>query len=95
VETPAPTIEECNRGVLEIDGRNVGLFGPKGNMNIQCTLPFNLTGLPAISVPCGFSPAGLPAGLQIVAAPFQESLLFQVAHAYEQAAGWCNSAPRL
>jgi aspartyl-tRNA(Asn)/glutamyl-tRNA(Gln) amidotransferase subunit A len=95
VETPAPTIEECNRGALEIDGRTVSLFGPKGNMNIQCTLPFNLTGLPAISVPCGFSPAGLPAGLQIVAAPFQESLLFQVAHAYEQAAGWCNSAPRL
>ncbi len=95
VETPAPTIEECNRGALEIDGRTVSLFGPKGNMNIQCTLPFNLTGLPAISIPCGFSPAGLPAGLQIVAAPFQESVLFQVAHAYEQAAGWCNSAPRL
>ena len=95
VETPAPTIEECNRGALEIDGRTVSLFGPKGNMNIQCTLPFNLTGLPAISIPCGFSPAGLPAGLQIVAAPFQESVLFQVAHAYEQAAGWCDSAPRL
>ena len=95
VETPAPTIEECNRGALEIDGRTVSLFGPKGNMNIQCTLPFNLTGLPAISIPCGFSPAGLPTGLQIVAAPFQESLLFQVAHAYEQAAGWCDSAPRL
>lgn len=95
VETPAPTIEECNRGMLEIDGRTVSLFGPKGNMNIQCTLPFNLTGLPAISIPCGFSPAGLPAGLQIVAAPFQESVLFQLAHAYEQAAGWCNRAPRL
>jgi aspartyl-tRNA(Asn)/glutamyl-tRNA(Gln) amidotransferase subunit A len=94
-ETPAPTIEECNRGVLEIDGRTVSLFGPKGNMNIQCTLPFNLTGLPAISIPCGFSPAGLPAGLQIAAGPFQESLLFQVAHAYEQATGWCNSAPCL
>ncbi len=95
VETPAPTIEECSRGVMEIDGRTVSLFGSKGNMNIQCTLPFNLTGLPAISVPCGFSSAGLPAGLQLVAAPFQETLLFQMAHAYEKAAGWYKSTPRV
>jgi aspartyl-tRNA(Asn)/glutamyl-tRNA(Gln) amidotransferase subunit A len=95
VETPAPTIDECRRGVLEIDGRPVSLYGAKGNMNIQCTLPFNLTGLPAISIPCGFSSAGLPVGLQIVAAPFQESLLFQIAHAYERAAGWYQKLPRI
>ena len=80
---------------MEIDGRTVSLFGSKGNMNIQCTLPFNLTGLPAISVPCGFSSAGLPTGLQLVAAPFQETLLFQMAHAYEKAAGWYKSTPRV
>jgi aspartyl-tRNA(Asn)/glutamyl-tRNA(Gln) amidotransferase subunit A len=95
VETPAPTIDECNRGVLEIDGRTVSLYGARGNMNIQCTLPFNLTGLPAISVPCGFSAADLPVGLQVVAAPFQEGLLFRMAHAYERAVGWYKRAPRI
>lgn len=55
------------------------------------TAPFNLTGLPAISLPCGFLEEGgikLPIGLQIVAPAWQESKLLQAAHAYEQEAGW-------
>ena len=51
------------------------------------TSPAALAGLPAISVPCGFTESGLPVGLQIVGRPFSESDLFRIAHAYEQAAG--------
>jgi aspartyl-tRNA(Asn)/glutamyl-tRNA(Gln) amidotransferase subunit A len=57
--------------------------------------PYNLTGLPAISVPCGFGPHGLPLGLQIAAAPLAEQLLLRVAHTYEQHAGWYRQRPAL
>ncbi|WP_019121669.1 Asp-tRNA(Asn)/Glu-tRNA(Gln) amidotransferase subunit GatA [Brevibacillus massiliensis] len=50
-----------------------------------CTVPVNLAGLPAISVPCGFSSKGLPIGMQIVGKAFDESTILRVAHAYEQA----------
>lgn len=94
-ETPAPTIEEFKQGFLEVDGRKLSFRGPKGNVGIQCTLPFNLVGLPAISVCCGFSSSNLPVGIQIVAGAFQESLVLRVAHAYESAAGWRKRNPPL
>lgn len=50
-----------------------------------CTVPVNLAGLPAISVPCGFSASGLPIGLQLVGKAFDEAMILRVAHAYEQA----------
>ena len=50
------------------------------------TIPANLAGLPAISVPCGFDSAGLPIGVQLIGNVLQESRLLQVAHQYEQAA---------
>jgi aspartyl-tRNA(Asn)/glutamyl-tRNA(Gln) amidotransferase subunit A len=59
------------------------------------TAPFNLTRLPAISIPCGFTASGLPIGLQIVAPPWAEARLLQAAHAYEQAAGWGARTPDL
>ncbi len=49
------------------------------------TYPFNLTGQPAISVPCGLTPDGLPAGLQIVGARYADGLVLRAAHAFEQA----------
>jgi aspartyl-tRNA(Asn)/glutamyl-tRNA(Gln) amidotransferase subunit A len=49
------------------------------------TAPFNLTGLPALSMPCGFSSAGLPIGLQIVGAHWQEAKVLRAAQAYETA----------
>jgi aspartyl-tRNA(Asn)/glutamyl-tRNA(Gln) amidotransferase subunit A len=52
-------------------------------------------GLPAISVPCGFTRSGLPIGLQIVGAPFGESTVLAAAHAYEQATDWHTRKPRL
>lgn len=52
------------------------------------TIPVNLAGLPAISVPCGFDQQGLPIGMQLIGNVLQEDLLFQVAHAYEKATPW-------
>ena len=55
--------------------------------------PAALAGLPAISVPCGFSSTGLPIGMQIIGRPFAESTLFRIAHAYEQATDWHTRRP--
>jgi aspartyl-tRNA(Asn)/glutamyl-tRNA(Gln) amidotransferase subunit A len=55
--------------------------------------PFNLTGLPAISVPCGFTTTGLPIGLQIAGKPFDEATVLRLAHAYEQATDWHRRRP--
>jgi aspartyl-tRNA(Asn)/glutamyl-tRNA(Gln) amidotransferase subunit A len=62
---------------------------------IRNTLPFNVLGVPAISVPCGFSRAGLPIGLQIVGPPLGEARVLALAHAYEQATDWHRRAPPL
>jgi len=59
------------------------------------TAPFNLSGLPAISVPCGFTGEGLPIGLQIVARPWTEEKLLRAAHAYEEATVWRLRKPDL
>jgi aspartyl-tRNA(Asn)/glutamyl-tRNA(Gln) amidotransferase subunit A len=67
----------------------------EGAAEARRTAPYNLSGLPAISVPCGFGPQGLPLGLQIAAAPLAEQLLLRVAHAYEQRAGWFQQRPPL
>lgn len=48
------------------------------------TMPFNLTGYPAMTVPTGFGAGGLPVGMQLIAKPFHEPLLFQAAHAFEK-----------
>jgi amidase len=60
----------------------------------SCTL-FSATGCPAISVPGGFTPDGLPVGLQIVAAPRADRRLLEVAHAFEQATGFGRRRPDL
>ena len=57
------------------------------------TIPANLAGLPAISVPCGFDSEGLPIGLQLIAGVLEESRLLQVAHHYEQAARVMDQRP--
>ena len=76
----APTIEQCRTD-------------PPALALIRCTLPFNLAGLPALSVPCGLSTAGLPIGLQIVGRHFEEATVLRVGAAYEEAGGWKGRLP--
>ncbi|PKB59252.1 MAG: glutaminyl-tRNA synthase (glutamine-hydrolyzing) subunit A, partial [SAR202 cluster bacterium Casp-Chloro-G2] len=59
------------------------------------TAPFNVTGLPAISVPCGFTEAGLPVGMQIAGKPFDEPSVIQAAFAYQQHARWYEQRPNI
>ncbi len=58
------------------------------------TIPVNLAGVPGISVPCGFA-NGLPLGLQIIGKHFDESTVYRVAHAYEQATDYHKQKPAL
>ena len=67
-------------------------FDPLGVRN---TSPFDVFGLPSITVPCGFSRAGLPIGLQISGAPFAESTVLTLAHAYERQTRWHTMHPTL
>lgn len=60
-----------------------------------CTIPVNLAGIPAISVPCGFASNGLPVGLQIIGKAFDESTILRVAHAYEQNTDYHKARPEL
>jgi len=89
----APTIDECEEGWLDIDGKKIRRQDERGGADSLTCIPFNVTGFPALSVPCGFSQTGMPVGMQIAAGPFQEDLIFSVAHAYEQATGWHKRRP--
>jgi aspartyl-tRNA(Asn)/glutamyl-tRNA(Gln) amidotransferase subunit A len=53
----------------------------------------NLTGFPAVAVPCGFSQAGLPISLHLMAAPFQETVALRAAQAYQHATDWHTRRP--
>src|SRR5579872_890153 len=77
---PAPAIDELKE--------NMELLRPRELVLLRNTRPFNVWGLPAISVPCGFTRAGLPIGLQIIGPGWGEAKVLQLAHAYEQATDW-------
>jgi len=59
------------------------------------TYPFNMTQQPAVSVPCGFTSTGLPAGLQVVGARHADARVLRVARAYEQRTDWADATPTL
>jgi len=61
---------------------------------VRNTSAFNVYGVPAISVPCGFTSAGLPMGLQIIGPPGGDAVVLQLAHAYEQATDWHKRRPQ-
>ncbi len=61
----------------------------------QARAPFNVTGSPAIAVPAGFSQEGLPLGIQIVGAPYNEATVYRVGAAYEAATAWTAKHPVL
>ena len=69
--------------------------GFKYPLGIRNTAPFDVMEVPAISIPCGFTTSGLPIGLQIAAAPFAESTVLALAHAYEQETEFHRSQPAL
>ena len=64
-------------------------------LNDVFTIPVNLAGLPGLSVPAGFTDAGLPVGLQLIGRPVDESTLLRVAHAHEAATAWRSRKPLL
>src|SRR5713101_1601389 len=64
-------------------------------LNDVFTIPGNLSGLPGVSVPAGFTMSGLPIGLQLLGRAFEEALLLRVAHAYERATAWHTRKPAL
>jgi len=59
------------------------------------TMPFNVTGMPAMSVCCGYTAAGLPLAFQLAGKPFDEATVLKLAHAYEKATPWRSTRPRL
>jgi aspartyl-tRNA(Asn)/glutamyl-tRNA(Gln) amidotransferase subunit A len=79
---PAPAIAELKGDPVELRPRELFL--------LRNTRPFNIWGLPAISVPCGFTTSGLPIGLQIVGPHWEEARVLRVAGAYEAATEWHN-----
>jgi len=62
---------------------------------VRHSAPANLTGLPALTVPCGFDSAGLPIGLQVIGRPYDERTVLGIGHAYEQATDWTSRRPEL
>jgi aspartyl-tRNA(Asn)/glutamyl-tRNA(Gln) amidotransferase subunit A len=66
---------------------------PQELIMLRNTRPFNVWGIPAISIPCGFTKDGLPIGLQLAAAPWREDLVLQAAQAYEQSTNWHKKTP--
>ena len=78
---PAPRIDAVD---IDVNGEAHRVRGPGSGFISRNTSPMNGNGLPAITVPCGFSGSGLPIGVQFIGSPFEEGLLFQVASSYEQ-----------
>ncbi|MBF6252338.1 amidase [Nocardia farcinica] len=72
-----------------------GMSEPLINAYVRTCAPGNLTGLPAMSVPCGFTATGLPIGMQIIGKPFDEATVLRVGHTYESATDWTRRAPDL
>jgi aspartyl-tRNA(Asn)/glutamyl-tRNA(Gln) amidotransferase subunit A len=83
---PAPSIAELKE--------RPELLRPRELVLLRNTRPFNVWGIPAISVPCGFTNAGLPIGLQIAGPAGRDDLVLQIAHAYEQATEWHKRTPK-
>lgn len=82
---PAPSIAELKA--------NPETLRPAELRLLRNTRPFNVWGLPAISVPCGFTKDGLPIGLQIAGPHWREDLVLRLAFAYEQSTAWHRKSP--
>ncbi|WP_038379240.1 amidase family protein [Bradyrhizobium elkanii] len=85
---PPPAIEKMR------DERFADEFNRSRVINIY-TRPFNYLGLPALSVPCGFTADGMPVACQLVGRPFDEATLLAVAHAYQDLTDWHHRSPQI
>ena len=74
---------------VDIDGEEEAVFG----LLLRNTEPFDLTGLPALAIPCGFSDSGLPISLQLAGPAFAEARVLSAGHAYQQATDWHLRSP--
>jgi aspartyl-tRNA(Asn)/glutamyl-tRNA(Gln) amidotransferase subunit A len=88
----APPIDQDFFGPIEIDNQSIE--------NIRAawypyTMPFNLTGNPAISLPCGFDAAGMPLAIQLIARPGEDERLLRVAALFERARPWAGRTPTI
>ncbi len=92
VVTPTTPVPASSIAELK---HNPELLRPRELSLLRNTRPGNVWGLPAISVPCGFTSAGLPIGLQIIGPHWREDGVLQLAYAYEQATGWHKRSPKL
>ena len=88
IPEPAPPLRAALEGPLEAIVERQGRFS-------RLTRPFNGLGLPALSLPCGFSTAGLPLALQLVGRPFDEATVLRLGHAYQRATDWHTREPDL
>ena len=88
--TPQPA-PQLGLAAFSIEGRPVSSFYSLAAF----TRPFSLTGLPAMTLPCGFSRAGLPVGLQLAGRPFDEATVLRAGHAYQRHTAWHTRRPRL
>jgi aspartyl-tRNA(Asn)/glutamyl-tRNA(Gln) amidotransferase subunit A len=87
VPIPPPSIQELSEHPDRLRPTELNM--------LRNTRPFNVWGIPAISVPCGFTKEGLPIGVQLAAAQWQEQVALQAAQAYEQATDWHKKMPDL
>ncbi len=83
------TAQPIGQEMIEIRGQSESLFGAI----LRNTEPFDLTGLPVLSVPCGFDSDGMPISLQIAGRPFDEDGVLDVGHAYQQESDWHTRRP--
>jgi aspartyl-tRNA(Asn)/glutamyl-tRNA(Gln) amidotransferase subunit A len=89
----APTLPVVAPRIGEIEVREGRALEDVRAALLRLTRPGNLTGLPALSIPCGFSMDGLPIGLQLIGRRFGEGTILRVAYAYEQATPWHRMFP--
>jgi aspartyl-tRNA(Asn)/glutamyl-tRNA(Gln) amidotransferase subunit A len=84
--TPTPAFDVGRDVPIELDGENIVAW-------VAYTYPVNLCGLPAASIPCGFTRGGLPVGLQVVSKTLRETDIFSAAAAFEAARPWADRKP--
>ena len=73
---------------------DVIVLGVGGMGSVPYTAPFNISGMPAVSIPVGTSTEGLPVGLQVVGPHFSEARVLQAAHAFQRVTNWHTRVPR-